>query len=407
MRYFDKSILATLLSAVLLLTSCIYEEGDGAENDTDQTFVVLTLSMAGEQRGTRAGAWGDNDYRQETATKWENTIQQGQLMVLVYDLNNKFIGKVDYLTYSVDKDVDNNKVYKVRGTLKKSDGTSFDDGQLSCKLVVIANYDDAITLTDNSVLSDIANMSYDYDVTGIAEQSTYIPMWGVSSYGANGKAALTLEVGKETDAGTIDMLRTMAKIRVHLSTTAYKNSNKSAAEQYDIESATFSSYNTKGHIFPAGYANVYETKELLYAGNSYNVLNSEVNTELSFADEYGFTKAVNQIDTDNSTINYDIQNKGQSFILYVPEYATTADNNTNATTPSIQVTLKAKDNAEAESTYSINLRKYTADGESGDALNLIRNTVYDYEITMVSETLTLQYQAMDWISKTPTTIIFE
>lgn len=410
MRYFDKSILATLLSAVLLLTSCIYEEGDDATTNADATFVVLTLTMGGEQDGTRASTWGDTDYSTETATEWENTIEQGCLQILVYDLQNKYIGSVDYLVYSPS--ATNKKEYTVRGTLRDPNGNNFAYGSLECKLVVIANYDKKAAPAAGSLLSDISNLSYEYNYNGMAQQKSYIPMWGIATYGGTStKAALDLQKNKETDAGEIDLLRSMAKIRVHLSTeqaSETATTGTSAAENYTINSTTLSDYNSKGYIFPAGFDTIKETDELEYEGNSFHELSSKMNQELTFVDEYGFTQQVEQVERTGTTAtgkSIKINNAGQSYILYVPEYDT--DGSAATTTPSITVEISPKSDAETEYAFNINLRSYTAGEEGEGALQLIRNTVYDYEITRVTEKFILEYQALDWFGTAPKNISFE
>lgn len=356
-----------VLAAVLLLQSCSSDNGDdtAVSGGSKITNVQLTIAMSEAASGSRAGTWGDNDYQNEESTAWESAITTGKLQVLVFGTDNSYIGQVVNLIYT--KASSSSSVYSVKGALNIKN-TLLNNGKLSCKFVVVANYDDPVTLRGGDDMAAIESMGYRYNATAIATQTDYIPMWGVKTF--TGDTALEIVEDGVTDAGQIDMLRAMAKIRVSLS--------DAMADDFAISAATVSDYNMQGYLLPAGYADVSETKALFYDGTtsplSYHPRTLRAGSALSFKAE---------------TV-------GRTYVVYVPECATNSNSSTGNTDPYISVTIAPKGKPTESGTYTINLRQYISGVENTENLNLTRNTVYDYVITNVGPALTLKYQAIDW-----------
>lgn len=375
--------LAAWLCCMAFLASCSNDSAqDDGENGKQLTNVTLTLVMGNAQANTRTGTWGDDDYTKETATTWENTIASDKLQVLVFDTSNNYIGQVVNLTYEGNTP---DNIYRVRGVLL-IDRSLIVDSKLSCKFVVLANYDESVWLTVGTSMSELETTSYQYNASGIAAKTAYIPMWGVETY--QGTSALTIDENSkaEIDAGEIFMLRAMSQIRVSL--------EDSENNDFTIKSATLSSYNTKGYILPSGFATVSETKNLFYdvttSPLSHHPYDSKYNSDLAF----------------HETTTTD----GTSFIIYVPECATNKDTSTGKTDPYISVTISPKKGGSSwtatdEHTYKINLHKYDTYGnDTNEKYDLIRNTIYDYKISVTG---VLQYQAIDWTEQECSDVIFE
>lgn len=365
MKHLKKIRYVCVLTAALALASCIYEEETSAGSAARTAHVCLTIVMSDAQSGTRAGTWGDDDYQKEAATRWENAIATGKLQVLVFASDNSYMGQVTDLVYTQSSQAHN--VYAVTGALN-FDPSQLTDGRLSCKFVVLANYDDAAQPTVLQPMSALESVAYRYRASAIAAQTAYIPMWGVKTF--EGDDALSVLDEGTTQAGVVYMLRAMSKIRVSLS--------DDITDQFTLLGASVSGYNTRGYVLPAGFADVDETTSLFYSGYS---------APLSF---HPYASAVSQ------SLAFAAETEGQSFVIYLPECATSLSAASGYTDPCLSVTVAPKATPTAGSAYKINLRQYTDGVEADDCLDLVRNTVYDYVITAVGPTLTLRYQALDW-----------
>lgn len=353
-----------LLTIALACTAC--SSDDGEENVAHATtHIKFTLTMSGaDVPTTKAGTWGDEDYDTEAATTWESSIGVGKLQVLAYDTSDKYIGQVESLTF-VRRSANQN-IYDVYGELSIEASTTT-SGTLNCRLVVLANYDNAVTKASAATLESLSTTLYTYDISGIRAATSYIPMWGTQVY--SGTTAIKLEEGETIDAGEIFMLRAMAKIRVALA--------DDVANNFVLQSATISDYNSIGYILPAGYS-VTATKSLYYDGST---------SPLSFHPRAMAT---------GRSLAFQSETARKSYIVYVPEYATKTDATTGGTNPYLSVTIAPKGNTADAGVYRINLRQYIDGTPQADDLDLIRNTVYDYRITAVGPTLSLRYQAIDW-----------
>jgi len=359
-----------LLAVVQGFSSCIMESGI-CQGERESIEIKFTLAMTSPEPQTRAGGgtWGDDDYEKESASRWENAIEYGRLQVLVYDLNNAYIGQLSDISYSRRSDEDN--IYDIIGNLSLGE-TFLQEGKLSCKLVVFANFDAAIPeQAEGSPLSNIKNSEYSYDYPGISGRTSYIPMWGVQSYSDDNTEAayksLPVERGRRSDAGEIFLLRSLGKLRVSLSNTLWD-------EGYRLSTVNISDYNKTGYIVPSGYTSS-STKTLFYSGDvsplSFNAKSSKMGTGLPFEEEI----------------------EGKSFIIYLPEHLTSATS--SGTDPFISLSVTSEGDAQNTRSYTIWLKQYSGGSPTGDPLSLTRNTVYDYTISALSE-LKVDYSVMPW-----------
>lgn len=358
-----------LLFAVLSFCSCVYDDESATDGGEVQTMQVqFTISMDNLDNVTRAGTWGDSDYDAETATTWENAIQVGKLQVLVFSSADKYIGSVGNVSYGRRSGSENN-IYDILGTIN-IDESLLTDGKLSCKFVVLANYDNAVSgLSAGDDLSEIKDEIFSYNATAIANRTTCIPMWGVQTYTDSNTDTqykpLTLKKGERTDAGEIFMLRAMAKIRVKLGT--------SLSGSYKLSNVSISDYATKGYIVPAGY-NVSATKSLYYASDA-------TSSDISF-NPYADSEA-------DASLNFQAESDG-SYIVYVPE-CNTADIGAH-----VNLTVTSKTKATDTKSYKMKLSSYDSTGKStSTGIDLVRNTIYEYTITDL-ERLSIAYKVMPW-----------
>ena len=247
---------AALLSLLLLASCSRNDEVAVAEGEEGKVYVTLTLSINGEEVGSRA-TWNSEQDTDEEGVGWENKIDD--LQILIYDDADEYVGTVEDLFASNSQYV---------GTLS---GTNWQSG--TYKFVVLANF-----TASNTKLADLAAITYN-------QNAEYIPMWGVL------KSNFTFPAGKRTDIGSIDLLRAMAKVEVNFA--------ESFPSNYKIGSITINPYNTQGYCLPAGYASVDATGELDREETnpaSFNPLDSPSNMELIFKGE------------------------NNSYYIYLPEY---------------------------------------------------------------------------------------
>ena len=247
---------AALLSLLLLASCSRNDEVAVAEGGKGKVYVTLTLSINGEEVGSRA-TWNSEQDTDEEGVGWENKIDD--LQILIYDDADEYVGTVEDLFASNSQYV---------GTLS---GTNWQSG--TYKFVVLANF-----TASNTKLADLAAITYN-------QNAEYIPMWGVL------KSNFTFAAGKRTDIGSIDLLRAMAKVEVNFA--------ESFPSNYEIGFITINPYNTQGYCLPAGYASVDATGELdreETSPASFNPLDSPLNMELTFKGE------------------------NNSYYIYLPEY---------------------------------------------------------------------------------------
>ncbi len=183
---------AALLSLLLLASCSRNDEVAVAEGEEGKVYVTLTLSINGEEAGSRA-TWEDND-NPEDGNEWENTIDD--LQILIYDANNNYVGKVEDLIQLLDG--------RYSGTLSSDAEWT---GNTNYKIMAFAN---CPSIDDPSNISTL-----DYTRANVS----YIPMWGVTT------TTFDLTPGESDDIGSIDLLRAMAKVEVFMDAEGYTIDN--------------------------------------------------------------------------------------------------------------------------------------------------------------------------------------
>ena len=211
---------AALLSLLLLASCSRNDEVAVAEGEEGKVYVTLTLSINGEEVGSRATwEYNDNDNPGD-GNEWENTIDD--LQILIYDANNNYVGKVEDLIQLLDG--------RYSGTLSSDAEWT---GNTNYKIMAFAN----CPSIDNP--SNISTLDY------TRANVSYIPMWGVTT------TTFDLTPGESDDIGSIDLLRAMAKVEVIMD-----------ADGYTIDNIAVDKSNTQGYCLPKGYDSVSETEQL-------------------------------------------------------------------------------------------------------------------------------------------------
>ena len=249
---------AALLSLLSFASCSRNDEVAVAEGEEGKVYVTLTLSINGEEVGSRAD-WLPGQDTDEPGVGWENEIDN--LQILIYDDADEYVGTVEDLFASNSQYV---------GTLS---GTNWQSG--TYKFVVLANF-----TANNTNLTDLASITYNQD-------AEYIPMWGVL------KSYFNFAAGERTNIGSIDLLRAMAKVEVSFS-------DDFPTDEYTIGNVILSPYNTKGNCLPAGYASVDATSEL----------DREEASPASF----------NPLASKSSTAPLPFTNENGKYYIYLPEY---------------------------------------------------------------------------------------
>ncbi|WP_346709448.1 fimbrial protein [Phocaeicola salanitronis] len=255
---------AALLSLLLLASCSRNDEVSVAEGEEGKVYVTLTLSINGEEVGSRA-TWNSEQDTDEEGVGWENKIDD--LQILIYDDADEYVGTVEDLFASNSQYV---------GTLS---GTNWQSG--TYKFVVLANF-----TASNTKLADLAAITYN-------QNAEYIPMWGVL------KSYFNFAAGERTDIGSIDLLRAMAKVEVNFA--------ESFPSDYEIGAITISPYNTQGYCLPAGYESVETTGAL-------------------DREEAGTAYSFNPLAASASTSSLTFTEENGKYYIYLPEYENTETN---------------------------------------------------------------------------------
>lgn len=351
-----KWIYTMFVLALSLFTSCNNEVDEAAGNKKTRT-VVFRLSVD-DAVGSRA-TWGDSYTPGEADVPFDTRINLDGLQVVVYDANNNYVGEAKNVLYwavsgneNENPVVDNqgnvtdaNEEYQFVGDL--SHITTMAEGE-SYKFMVLAN----CPTVEKGSLDNLT-----YNISSIAYDKGFIPMWGVKTITLTGDELQDLEV--------IDLLRAVAKVEVTIASGVTAT----------ISDVKLTRYNEMGYCLPYGYASVSSTGEL----NTDGCMN-----------EYRLMKS------DGLAFHYDETNK--KYFIYVPEY-----DNLLPADEYTQIALKVND-----ADNYIQFTNYAGGVSTGERFDLVRNHIYRYTITGVetSGQLILNYQVADWTQRDSWTLDF-
>ena len=338
---YKSTLTVSLLFCLLSTMSCGFDDGYDNEDQNDNA-VMVAFRMSYANGNTRAANEGWDDYDpKDDGTAYENAINTEQLQIKVCDENGTIIGDVDNVI-AINNGTDTNPDYSITGTWENA----ADKLSKAKKIMVFANCGTSIVTPGN-----IQNLAFTR-----ASATQYIPMWGVTTL------TNELVVGKSNNLGTIDMLRSLAKVKVKLA-------DGMKARKYSLGAMQLNNYNTSGYTLPLTYNTAASTAAIRF-GNS-------LHANSSWAQSIAMTN-----------------NDDESIMLYIPEY----DNINAATDRKATISLQLLRDGEEEGNYTLHFCNYTAEGapDAASTYNIQRNHYYEYTVGRTDDQVKIVLNVKKW-----------
>ena len=338
---YKSTLTVSLMFCLLSTMSCGFDDGyDNEDQNDDAVRVAFRMSYAnGNTRAANEG-WDDYDPKDD-GTAYENAINTEQLQIKVCDENGTIIGDVENVI-AINNGTDTNPDYSITGTWENA----ADKLSKAKKIMVFANCGTSIVTPDN-----IQNLAFARSAT-----TQYIPMWGVTTL------TNELVVGKSNNLGTIDLLRSLAKVKVKLA-------DGMKSRKYSLGAMQLNNYNTSGYTLPLTYNTVARTAAIRF-GNS-------LHANSSWAQSITMTN-----------------NGDESIMLYIPEY----DNINAATDRKATISLQLMRDGEEEGNYTLHFCNYTPEGapDAASTYNIQRNHYYEYTVGLTDDQVKIVLNVKEW-----------
>lgn len=338
---YKSTLTVSLMFCLLSTMSCGFDDGYDNEDQNDNA-VMVAFRMSYANGNTRAANEGWDDYDpKDDGTAYENAINTEQLQIKVCDENGTIIGDVDNVI-AINNGTDTNPDYSITGTWENA----ADKLSKAKKIMVFANCGTSIVTPGN-----IQNLAFTR-----ASTTQYIPMWGVTTL------TNELVVGKSNNLGTIDMLRSLAKVKVRLA-------DGMKARNYSLGAMQLNNYNTSGYTLPLTYNTAASTAAIRF-GNS-------LHANSSWAQSIAMTG-----DGD------------ESIMLYIPEY----DNTNAAADRKATISLQLMRDGEEEGNYTLHFCNYTPEGapDAASTYNIQRNHYYEYTVGRTDDQVKIVLNVKKW-----------
>lgn len=338
---YKSTLTVSLMFCLLSTMSCGFDDGYDNEDQNDNA-VRVAFRMSYANGNTRAANEGWDDYDpKDDGTAYENAINTEQLQIKVCDENGTIIGDVDNVI-AINNGTDTNPDYSITGTWENA----ADKLSKAKKIMVFANCGTSIVTPGN-----IQNLAFARSAT-----TQYIPMWGVTTL------TNELVVGKSNNLGTIDMLRSLAKVKVRLA-------DGMKARKYSLGAMQLNNYNTSGYTLPLTYNTAASTAAIRF-GNS-------LHANSSWAQSIAMTG-----------------NADESIMLYIPEY----DNINAATDRKATISLQLMRDGEEEGNYTLHFCNYTPEGapDAASTYNIQRNHYYEYTVGRTDDQVKIVLNVKKW-----------
>lgn len=338
---YKSTLTVSLMFCLLSTMSCGFDDGYDNEDQNDNA-VMVAFRMSYANGNTRAANEGWDDYDpKDDGTAYENAINTEQLQIKVCDENGTIIGDVENVI-AINNGTDTNPDYSITGTWENA----ADKLSKAKKIMVFANCGTSIVTPGN--IQDLAFTR--------ASTTQYIPMWGVTTL------TNELVVGKSNNLGTIDMLRSLAKVKVKLA-------DGMKARNYSLGAMQLNNYNTQGYSLPLTYNTAASTAAIRF-GNS-------LHANSSWAQSIAMTG-----DGD------------ESIMLYIPEY----DNINAATDRKATISLQLMRDGEEEGNYTLHFCNYTPEGapDVASTYNIQRNHYYEYTVGRTDDQVKIVLNVKKW-----------
>lgn len=338
---YKSTLTVSLMFCLLSTMSCGFDDGYDNEDQNDNA-VMVAFRMSYANGNTRAANEGWDDYDpKDDGTAYENAINTEQLQIKVCDENGTIIGDVDNVI-AINNGTDTNPEYSITGTWENA----ADKLSKAKKIMVFANCGTSIVTPGN-----IQDLAFARSAT-----TQYIPMWGVTTL------TNELVVGKSNNLGTIDMLRSLAKVKVRLA-------DGMKARKYSLGAMQLNNYNTSGYTLPLTYNTAASTAAIRF-GNS-------LHANSSWAQSIAMTN-----------------NDDESIMLYIPEY----DNINAATDRKATISLQLMRDGEEEGNYTLHFCNYTPEGapDAASTYNIQRNHYYEYTVGRTDDQVKIVLNVKKW-----------
>ena len=338
---YKSTLTVSLMFCLLSTMSCGFDDGYDNEGKNDNA-VMVAFRMSYANGNTRAANEGWDDYDpKDDGTAYENAINTEQLQIKVCDENGTIIGDVDNVI-AINNGTDTNPDYSITGTWENA----ADKLSKAKKIMVFANCGTSIVTSGN-----IQNLVFTR-----ASTTQYIPMWGVTTL------TNELVVGKSNNLGTIDMLRSLAKVKVKLA-------DGMKARKYSLGAMQLNNYNTSGYSLPMTYNTVASTAAIRF--------DNSLHANSSWAQSIAMTN-----------------NDDESIMLYIPEY----DNINAATDRKATISLQLLRDGEEEGNYTLHFCNYTAEGapDAASTYNIQRNHYYEYTVGRTDDQMKIVLNVKKW-----------
>ena len=338
---YKSTLTVSLMFCLLSTMSCGFDDGYDNEDKTDDA-VRVAFRMSYANGNTRAANEGWDDYDpKDDGTAYENAINTEQLQIKVCDENGTIIGDVENVI-AINNGTDTNPDYSITGTWENA----ADKLSKAKKIMVFANCGTSIVTPGN-----IQNLAFTR-----ASTTQYIPMWGVTTL------TNELVVGKSNNLGTIDLLRSLAKVKVKLA-------DGMKSRKYSLGAMQLNNYNTSGYTLPLTYNTVASTAAIRF-GNS-------LHANSSWAQSIAMTG-----------------NDDESIMLYIPEY----DNINAATDRKATISLQLMRDGEEEGNYTLHFCNYTPEGapDAASTYNIQRNHYYEYTVGRTDDQVKIVLNVKEW-----------
>ena len=338
---YKSTLTVSLMFCLLSTMSCGFDDGyDNEDQNDDAVRVAFRMSYAnGNTRAANEG-WDDYDPKDD-GTAYENAINTEQLQIKVCDENGTIIGDVENVI-AINNGTDTNPEYSITGTWENA----ADKLSKAKKIMVFANCGTSIVTPGN-----IQNLAFASSAT-----TQYIPMWGVTTL------TNELVVGKSNNLGTIDLLRSLAKVKVKLA-------DGMKSRKYSLGAMQLNNYNTSGYTLPLTYNTVASTAAIRF-GNS-------LHANSSWAQSITMTN-----------------NDDESIMLYIPEY----DNINAAADRKATISLQLMRDGEEEGNYTLHFCNYTPEGapDAASTYNIQRNHYYEYTVGRTDDQVKIVLNVKEW-----------
>ena len=336
-------IIYALAGFALVGCNSIYEYGDCPSFDEPHSVnFVLQIDSPTTTRAT----WEEGAATDELGTSFENRILPESLRVKVYSADNRYIGDVEELLYwPISED---GSRYQFQGIVPQAvleDAASLAAGTTpNYKFMVYANCAEG----------DNASIMFTFDDLDMT--SGAIPMWGVK------QADITNLLNKRVqELGTISLLRAVAKVEVIVD---------EALADCTINSASINYHNRQGYSLPAGW---------------------DTTTATTALDRDAVFREYRLVHTSPHALT-EVES-GRKFVIYLPEYQ-----NTNFADYEAKISVNVNLNSTPlEFPDALQFKSHVGGRPTGEAANIVRNTIYRFRITEVkSGGLALNYEVADW-----------